>query len=241
MSSIHPQAWLFKPSQGSGRHAGTQAGPEQGRLIGPESAGVSTQLCLRAIVSSPFIAGSIIWLSWEICSILWNEYLRCRWKLQPLRNGCKVGGHGRRRRMKRGLLQNFFQRRFSEVFILWIISLLNIFSSFLLMFLLPVLAWPFPLQGHCASRAAREEEKGATCSDSTGLEEQCSGSTIDWPIQHGYNHHSLVSFTHFFKAAFNLSLCLPIHAFDVVMPFLHLLNIWSISLHTAKSSWSGFT
>lgn len=47
---------------------------------------------------------------------------------------------------------------------------------------------------------------------------------IDWSIQYG-SYHSLVSFTQFFKAAFNLSLCLPIRAFDVEMPFLHLLNI----------------
>lgn len=43
----------FQTQPSSGRHAGTQAGPEQGRLIGPEAAGVwvTTQLCLRAIVS----------------------------------------------------------------------------------------------------------------------------------------------------------------------------------------------
>lgn len=149
--------------------------------------------------------------------------------LQPLCNGCKVGRHGGRRRMKEGswtLGELPPTENFEGV------HPLNNFTTRYLP--LPVdVPLPCALMTLSSSRSLCESlrsgslrgEKGAMCSDSSNLEEQCSGLTIDWPIQRGYNHHSLVSFTHFFKAAFNLSLCLPIHAFDVVMPFLHLLNI----------------
>lgn len=98
-------------------------------------------------------------------------------------------------------------------------------------FLLKVIVWAFKIWQH-------GDRKGAHVA--VTWRSSAVVLAIDRSILCG-SYHSLVSFTQFFKAAFNLSLCLPIRAFDVEMPFLHLLNIWSILLHTAKSSWSGFT
>ncbi|KAJ8012511.1 hypothetical protein DPEC_G00043580 [Dallia pectoralis] len=52
-----------------------------------------------------------------------------------------------------------------------------------------------------------------------------AGSGIDWRGLHGNHHQALVSFTHSFKASFNLSLCVLIQPFDVLTPFLDSLYI----------------
>lgn len=140
--------------------------------------------------------------------------------------GRKVGGHIGRRRIKEDsgedLWESFPVKDLKE-FVLWIFLLLNIimatficcsiflvaslvwlyFSSlFLLMFSFAVLSWPFSSsRSLCESlrSGSLRRKKGATCPDSSNLKEQCSGLVIDWPIQCGYNYHSLLSFTHFFK------------------------------------------
>lgn len=68
------------------------------------------------------------------------------------------------------------------------------------------LSWSNSLEGQCiVNSGSLWRERGHMNLESRYSEVQCSGSTIDQPIQCGCNHHSWVSFTHFFKAAFNLS------------------------------------